>query len=185
MKFFLKHPYSCAVILIWLIVFLVQQKADLTTHFSNRGLSIIGREYYRFATALFLHSNLLHVMVNAVTIYWIGQYLEPQINPFVLLVFSVAIGVITEAAFSAVFRNAIGTGGSPMIFALIGLIAALQFRRECLVPFQLGTWYGNWITGYAILSNLPVFSDSFTSTLFIHLLPLLLGCLAGYWMPII
>lgn len=62
-------------------------------------------------------------------------------------------------------------GGSPVVFALIGFILISQLMRKSLPRFQLGTWYGNWIVGYAVLGNLPFFSGN-ASTLIIHLMAL-------------
>ena len=69
-------------------------------------------------------------------------------------------------------------GGSPVVFALIGFILISQFMRKSLPRFQLGTWYGNWIVGYAVLGNLPFFSGN-ASTLIIHLMALAVGAAFG------
>ena len=58
-----------------------------------------------------------------------------------------------------------------MVFSLIALMAVLQVVRKDLPGFNLNTAYGQWIAGYAILSNIPVFSKN-SSTLVIHPLTL-------------
>lgn len=173
------HWFSYGLICVWLAGFMVCRKADLVTGYANKGMAVLGGEYYRFATALFLHSNFLHMLANAVTLYFVGKYLEPQINPAKLAVFAFLIGVTTEAVFASVFRDSQSVGGSPIVFSLIGLIAALQIRGAAANPFRLGTWYGNWILGYAVLANIPLFSTSLASTLMMHGLPLGLGVLLG------
>ena len=50
-------------------------------------------------------------------------------------------------------------GGSPVVFALIGFILISQLMRKSLPRFQLGTWYGNWIVGYAVLGNFSFFPE--------------------------
>ena len=175
----LTHWFTYAIIMIWLLLCIICQKVDLVSRFANKGIAIIGGEYYRFATSLFLHSNLLHALINASALYFVGKYLEPQITPCKLLIFSMLIGVATESIFSMVFKDAIGIGGSPIIFSLIGLIAALQITKTHTSKFQLGTWYGNWIVGYAFLANIPLFSDSFISTLFMHSISAVLGIALG------
>lgn len=72
-------------------------------------------------------------------------------------------------------------GGSPMTFALIGFLIVLQMKRRDLPRFQLGTWYGNYIVGYATLGNLPFFSKD-GSTLFVHTIGLLIGILSGVFL---
>lgn len=181
MNKFSAHWFSYSLIAVWLVVCIICQKIDLVSRFANRGLHIIGGEYYRFATTLFLHNNFLHVLANATALYFVGRYLEPQISPVKLLVFSLLIGVITDALFAAIYKESVSIGGSPIVFALIGLIVAIQIMKMEYMKFQLGTWYGNWIIGYAILSNIPFFSTRFASTLIIHgvstVLGILLGCL--------
>lgn len=174
-----EHWFSYGLILLWLVICFICQKYDLVSVFFNKGIAIVGNEYYRFATALFLHNNFLHVLANAAALYFVGNYLEPQINPAKLLIFSMLIGIITEAVFSAIYKDSVSRGGSPIVFALIGLIIALQITKTDAFKFQLGTWYGNWILGYTILANIPLFSTSFVSTLIIHGFPLLLGIILG------
>ena len=176
----LEHWFSYLFIAIWLILYLLSQKFDLTSKLANTGMSGIGNGYYRFGTALLLHGNLLHVLWNAAGLYFADRCLEPQIDPWKLLLFSLAIGIATEAIFAAVYRNAVSVGGSPMVFALIGLIVALQIARADQFAFRLGTPCTNWILCYAVFSNIPLFSTSLASTLLIHGVPTVLGILLGY-----
>ena len=177
----LTHWFSLGLIAIWLIICIICQKADLAAYFANKGIATIGPQYYRFATSLLLHTNFLHMFANASALYFVGEYLELQIHPAKLLAFSLLIGVVAQTVFSFVYKNAVSIGGSPIVFALIGLIVALQIKRVDIFQFKLGTWYGNWIAGYAILANIPVFSDGIAATLLLHgisaVLGILLGCL--------
>lgn len=175
----LDHWLSYSLILIWVVVCIICQRVDLVPKYANKGLSIIGKEYYRFVTALFLHNNFLHMLANAVALYFVGKHLELQINPDKLFVFSLLIGVITEMVFSAIYKNSVSMGGSPIVFSLIGLIIALQIMKADSYIFQLGTWHCNWIVGYAILANIPLFSTSFVSTLIIHSIPMVMGIVLG------
>ena len=78
-----------------------------------------------------------------------------------------------------IYRNSVSVGGSPIIFALIGLIIALQVMKTDYSRFRLGTWYGNWTLAYAVLANLSFFSDNFISTLTVHSVALVLGIAMG------
>ena len=175
----IQHWFSYAIIAIWLFICIIGLKLNLVSGFANKGLSVIGGEYYRFLTALFVHNNFLHLLANVIAIYYAGSYLESHINPVKLLAFSLLIGVITELIFAAIYKESVSFGGSPIIFALIGLIVALNITKADTFQFQLGTRYGNWILGYAILANIPLFSDNFLSTLLIHGIPFALGVLLG------
>ncbi len=179
MNTFSKHWFSWGLVAVWAIVYLIGLKTELSDLLANKGISVLGKEYYRFFTALFLHSNLLHMLLNSAALYFVGIYLEPQIAPWKLMVFSVSIAVVTEMLFSWLYQSADSVGGSPIVFALIGLIIAMQVTKSAQIPFKMGTWYGNWITTYAVLANIPLFSTSFLSTILIHGMPLVLGFLAG------
>lgn len=173
----INHWFSYGLIFVWFLMYMIGLQLDLVSGLANKGNDVINGQYHRFITTLFLHRNFVHVLMNAAALYWVGYYLEPRIDPTKLLLFALLIGVITEAIFSICFHSSICVGGSPVIFALIGLIAALQIMKES--DFQLGTWYGNWILGYALFANIPLFSDNFISTLFIHCFPLALGTIFG------
>ena len=172
--------FSYLIIALWLLVYLLCQKWNLTDRFSNMGIDCIGNQYYRFGTALLLHGNFLHVLANAAGLYFVGSYLEPQVCSWKLLLFSVLIGMGTNALFSSIYRNAVSAGGSPVIFALIGLILALQMTQTDMFEFKLGSWYGNWILCYTLFANIPLFSTSFVSTLLIHAVPTVMGIVLGY-----
>lgn len=175
-----EYWFSYLFIVLWVIAYLLCQKFNLLDRFANEGMNRIGTCYYRFGTALLLHSNFLHLLVNVLGMYFVGRYLEPQICSWKLLSFSVLIGIATNALFSAIYRNSVSVGGSPIVFSLIGLIVALQITHTDAFEFKLGTWYGNCILCYALLSNIPLFSTSFTSTLLIHALPTVIGIVLGY-----
>ncbi len=175
-----EHSFSYGLILIWLIAGILCVRFNLIEQYGNKGVQILGKEYYRFITALFLHSNLLHIAINAVAMYFVGKYLEPQINPVKLFLFAVFIGTVTNAVFANIYKNALSVGGSPILFALIGLIVALQITGTDADQFRLGNLTCNWILGYAIFANVPLFSTSFFSTLLMHGVALSLGILFGY-----
>lgn len=173
------HWFSYSLILIWMIIWLFAQKFGIQPAMENRGLDLIDSQYYRFGTALFLHMDFVHVLSNALALYWICVYLEPEIPPAKLLVFSLIVGGIANGLFSAIYLESSSFGGSPIFFALMGLTIAFQFRKPEIPKFQLGTWYGNWTLAYAVLSNLPLFGAD-GSTVVVHGLALAVGCAAGW-----
>lgn len=174
------HWFSLGMIAVWCIAWGFCQKLDLVPVLANKGTTLIGREYYRYVTGLLVHSNIWHLFFNASALYFVGRYLEPQISPWKLLLFSASIGIATEMMFSVIYPKSISAGGSPIVFALIGLMVALPIGKADSFDFRLGTWYGNWIVGYAVLSDIPLFSDNWAATLLIHAIPLLSGILLGY-----
>lgn len=173
-----QHGFSYGLILLWVIIWLIGQRIDLTGQFAGKGLGQIGHEYYRFGTSLFLHSGVLHLIANVTALYWIGVYVEPQFSAGKLCLFSMAVAMMAQVCFSMIYRDSLNVGGSPIVFALIGLIVMLNIMKKAAYGFELGTWYGNWILGYAVLSSLPILGNDI-SILVIHGFSLFFGMLFG------
>lgn len=165
-------------IFIWIAIFILDLIIGLKSMFCCKGIKIIGTEYYRLFTGLLVHINIFHIFANVVAMYFVCEFIDKKINNYILFVFSILMGAIANGLFSIMNPQSYMVGGSPMIFALIGLIVILQWKRKDLPRFRLGTWYGNWIVGYAILGNIPYFSKD-CSTLLIHILGFVTGILFG------
>lgn len=171
--------FTYLMIIIWGIIYVLNLKFNVADRLMNVGIFKIGNEFYRLGTALLVHQKFLHVFANALALFFIGRYLEPQIASWKLLLFSVVIGMITNGIFSCIYRNAVSVGGSPINFALIGMILALHITHTDCLEFKLGTWYGNWIMFYVVFANVPLFSTSFLSTILIHSVAAVMGILLG------
>ena len=154
-------------IIMWGTIYLASFKADCFHLLSNKGTNIIENQYYRFFTGLLVHVNCFHLIINAAALYWVLYFLDGKINEIKLMIFSLVTGSLTNMIFSMLYPNSQSIGGSPVVFSLIALMAVLQVVRKDLPGFNLNTAYGQWIAGYAILSNIPVFSKN-SSTLVIH-----------------
>ena len=74
-----KVPYvTYGIIAINVIVFLLQMLSyDVVGYFAvwNKGI-ILGHQYYRLFTGMFLHANILHLLFNMYALYVIGRQLE-------------------------------------------------------------------------------------------------------------
>lgn len=179
MKNLAQHWFSYSLIAVWLLFWLVELKFDLSSSMSCKGLNVIGSQYYRFVSALLLHKDFLHFLTNALAVYWVCVYLEAQVSPGKLMLFALLAGAGSNLVFSAIYQDSSSLGGSPLVFALIGLIVALQLRKPEIPRFQLGTWYGNWTLAYTVLANLPLL-DASGSTVVIHTLALAIGGVTGF-----
>lgn len=179
MKIIKQIPATFIIIVIWGISFIIGLNVNIINKFANHGFNILENEYYRFVTGLFLHINFLHFLINMITLFLVGSFLEEQVGAIKYLFFSIFIGTISEIIFSWIYKDSISVGGSAIIFALIGLIFVYQLFKSEASKFHLGTWYGNWIVGYALLGNIPIFSNNI-STLIIHLIALIMAFFIGY-----
>ena len=170
MNFRLNHIW----LILWIVVFVLSSRINITEILANKGINIIENEYYRFFTGLFVHVNVLHLVANVVTLYFVVDFLYGQVDSMKLLVFSAMVGIISNFIFSMIYRDSVSVGGSPIIFAMIGVLIALQLHSKDVARFTLDTLQGKWIVAYAILSNIPFFSGNI-STLVIHGISLILS----------
>lgn len=170
MNFRLNHIW----LILWIVVFVLSSRINITEILANKGINIIENEYYRFFTGLFVHVNVLHLVANVVTLYFVVDFLYGQVDSMKLLVFSAMVGIISNFIFSMIYRDSVSVGGSPIIFAMLGLIIALQLQSIDVDRITLDTFQGKWILVYVILSNIPFFSRNI-STLVIHGISLIIS----------
>lgn len=144
-----------AMIGIWIAVYILDQLFNIGQWLFAKGISVERGTIYRYFTASFLHTNIVHLLANCLAIYFITIYLNHKINGAVLLIYSVLCATITNLVIAFIYNESEYIfGGSVCIFAIIGLILTMQFLNPGIEPFRLGTWYGNWMIGYVILGNI-------------------------------
>ncbi|WP_250278547.1 rhomboid family intramembrane serine protease [[Clostridium] colinum] len=75
------------------------------------------REFYRLITFLFLHSGIMHLLSNLLSLYIFGTRIEKYLGKkaFLLIFF---IGGISSGIFSIIFTKTYSIGASGAIFAL-------------------------------------------------------------------
>ena len=128
-------------------------------------------DYWRLVTAGFLHDGLFHILVNMISLYWVGMVLEP------------AIGSVNFAAvyFASLLAGSFGallfTPGSPSvgasgaIFGIFGALIVVAWRRGIPI-WQSGL-------GFVLVLNL-VISVSFRGiSIGAHLAGLIAGVICG------
>lgn len=94
-------------------------------------------EWYRVVTSGFLHFGILHIGMNMLLLYQLGQLLEPALGRtrFSLLYFSALFGGAAGAI--VLTPNAITGGASGAVFGLMGA-AAIGLHQRGINPFQTG-----------------------------------------------
>ncbi|MFI3230541.1 MAG: rhomboid family intramembrane serine protease [bacterium] len=113
--------YTYLVIYILALIFgLVYDTKD--TYILNFGLSptlIQDGQYYRLFTAMFLHTNLTHLLSNGLSLYIFGTRVEKFLGKQFFLIVYIFGGIIGSIA-SVAFTQAISIGASGAIYALEG-----------------------------------------------------------------
>lgn len=163
---------------IWAGLFLFNRFYNIADALCGKGMENINGEYYRFFTASFLHTGFIHLTANCLGLYFATIYLDGKVSGTIIALLGIVGGTLANLLFSIMTPSAESSmGGSVIVFAIIGMIAAMQIMCRDCEPFMLGTWYGNWTIGYVILGNLfnaSLKSGDF-STLKIHIISFVIG----------
>ncbi len=81
-------------------------------------------EYWRFITPIFLHIGFTHILMNGITLYFIGQYVEGLFGHWRFLGIFLISGIAGNVA-SFAFSDSLSAGASTAIFGLFGAFMML------------------------------------------------------------
>ncbi len=88
-------------------------------------------EYYRLFTAMFLHLNLSHILLNGMALYFFGRDVETLFGSLRFAVIYL-LGGLSGSLASFVFTNALSVGASGAIFAIFGAELIYLYRHRNL-----------------------------------------------------
>jgi membrane associated rhomboid family serine protease len=128
-------------------------------------------EYWRLLTSGFLHDGLFHILVNMLSLYWVGMVLEPAIGHVNFA--AVYFASLLAGSFGALlFQPGIPTvGASGAIFGIFGCLIVVAYHRGIPI-WQSGL-------GFVLVINL-LFSVTFAGiSIGGHLGGLIAGLLCG------
>jgi membrane associated rhomboid family serine protease len=128
-------------------------------------------EYWRLVTGGFLHDGLFHILVNMLSLYWVGMVLEPAIGHVNFA--AVYFASLLAGSFGALlFQPGIPTvGASGAIFGIFGCLIVVAYHRGIPI-WQSGL-------GFVLVINL-LFSVTFAGiSIGGHLGGLIAGLLCG------
>lgn len=115
---------------------------------AKENFHILSGEYWRFITPIFLHANIIHLLLNCYSLYVIGILVEKIFGHTKFLVVYFVAGVLGNIA-SFMFSMSMGVGASGAIFGLLG--ALLYFGLQKPVLFKV--YFGNNVI-FTIVINL-------------------------------
>ncbi len=110
-------------------------------------------EYWRLVTAGFLHDGLLHIVVNMLSLYWVGMVLEPAVGRFNFA--AIYFASLLAGSFGALLfePGAPTVGASGAIFGIFGALIVVAYHRGIPI-WQSGL-------GFVLVLNL-LFSVTFS-----------------------
>lgn len=100
-------------------------------------VGIADGQYYRLITAAFLHASVTHILVNMVSLWFVGPPLERMLGRARFLTLYI-LGALGGTSLSYLFGapNVVSVGASGAIFAVFGaLIAVAHRQRVSMTPY--------------------------------------------------
>jgi membrane associated rhomboid family serine protease len=128
-------------------------------------------QYWRLLTSGFLHDGLFHILVNMLSLYWVGMVLEPAIGSinFAAVYFaSLLAGSFGGLLFSPGIPS---VGASGAIFGIFGALIVVAYRRGIPI-WQSGL-------GFVLVLNLVISFTFRGISIGAHLGGLIAGLIAG------
>jgi membrane associated rhomboid family serine protease len=139
--------------------------------------SLVGREPWRLATSVLLHTDGLHLLVNAGSLWGMGRMLEPWVGGARVLGWFAA-GGLAGSLLSLAMGLPRSDGASGAVFALLGAGVVLGLRHRAALRPEDRTLYGPvlavLLVANLVLSFVLPFIDASS-----HIGGLLAGLVAG------
>ena len=86
-------------------------------------------DVWRLVTAQFLHGNIVQLLSNMISLYFIGIFLEPLLGKTRYLLIYLLCGIVAFTASILWNNNILSVGATGAIFGLYGLTAFLVFSK--------------------------------------------------------
>lgn len=86
--------------------------------------AIIGGQYWRFITPIFLHIGFTHILMNSITLYFLGAEIERIYGAFRFLIIYLLSGIMGNIM-SFAFSNSLSAGASTSLFGLFAAAIVL------------------------------------------------------------
>ena len=138
-------------------------------------------QYWRFFTPMFLHIGWMHIILNMITLYYVGAQVEVVYGHgryLLIYLLSGLMGNFVSFAFGA--QNSISAGASTAIFGLFGalIVLGIQFKGDRIIS--------NMVQRYAMFIAINLFFNLFSSSVDLlgHIGGLLGGMLTGYFIAV-
>jgi rhomboid protease GluP len=111
-------------------------------------------QWWRLVTAGFLHSGILHILMNSWVLFDLGAEVEMLYGTSRLIVFYF-VSTVTGFAASSHIGGHLSVGSSAGIFGLIGAMLAFGFTDRSSLGMQVKSLYTRWVIYGLVLSFLP------------------------------
>ena len=80
---------------------------------------------WEFVTAIFVHGSLMHLLMNMISLYWLGTFIEQSHGKWLYLLIFFVSGIVGNIVVALSGNAAVGASGA--IFGMLGAGALLLF----------------------------------------------------------
>src|ERR1700683_4915643 len=144
------------ILLINTALFIAQYVSpEITTAGQSVPAVLMEGQWWRLVTAGFLHSGILHILMNSWVLFDLGAEVETFYGTSRLIVFYFVSTVTGFAASSHIGGGHFSVGSSAGIFGLIGAMLAFGFTDRSSLGMQVKSLYTRWVIYGLVLSFIP------------------------------
>ncbi|WP_213806585.1 rhomboid family intramembrane serine protease [Granulicella sp. dw_53] len=131
-------------VFVWMVLHGVSPKEPTTNQLLQYGATnpdyILGGQWWRLLTAIFVHVGLIHIATNMWCLWNLGLLGEPLLGPFGLAAVYVLTGVagnLLSLAINVIFREheSVGAGASGAVFGIAGILIVLLSNHKLPIPW--------------------------------------------------
>lgn len=87
--------------------------------------SVIGGDWWRLITYIFLHGGFMHLLMNTFGLLYIGMYLEPLLGRFRFGAAYLLTGICAGLLSITIHTGSVGVGASGAIFGMYGVFLSM------------------------------------------------------------
>lgn len=114
--------YSLWIIVLNIIVFVLQVYIPgFTELFILNSKAVLGFQIWRFLTAIFLHADIIHLLLNTVALMFFGFVAEGKLGSRNFLLAYFGTGIIANIIAVNFYSSSLGASGA--IYGIIGVLA--------------------------------------------------------------
>ncbi|MBR2834036.1 MAG: rhomboid family intramembrane serine protease [Bacilli bacterium] len=131
-----KPVITVSLIAINVIIYFLTKYLGLIDDFAVNRFYILNGEYYRLLTGMFLHANIVHLLLNMYALYVIGAQLESFLGRYKYLFVYILSG-LGGSALSIFFSSGFSVGASGAIFGLLGSLLYFGYHYRVYLETTL------------------------------------------------